>query len=54
MEKKVNILVVEDEAIVAMALADKLEAEGYQIVGIANNGLKAIELFEQNQVDLLL
>jgi two-component system, response regulator PdtaR len=54
MEKKVNILVVEDEAIVAMALADKLEAEGYQIVGIANNGLKAIELFEHNQVDLLL
>jgi two-component system, response regulator PdtaR len=54
MEKKVNILVVEDEAIVAMALTDKLEAEGYQIVGIANNGLKAIELFEQNQVDLLL
>jgi two-component system, response regulator PdtaR len=54
MEKKVNILVVEDEAILAMALADKLEAEGYQIVGIANNGLKAIELFEQNQVDLLL
>jgi two-component system, response regulator PdtaR len=54
MEKKVNILVVEDEAIVAMALADKLESEGYHIVGIANNGLKAIELFEQNQVDLLL
>jgi two-component system, response regulator PdtaR len=54
MEKKVNILVVEDEAIVAMALADKLEAEGYSVVGIANNGLKAIELFEQNQVDLLL
>jgi two-component system, response regulator PdtaR len=54
MEKKVNILVVEDEAIVAMALADKLEAEGYSVIGIANNGLKAVELFEQNQVDLLL
>ncbi len=54
MEKKINILIVEDEAIVAMALCDKLEAEGYNVVGIANNGLKAIELFRSNEVDLLL
>lgn len=54
MEKKINILIVEDEAIVAMALCDKLEAEGYCVVGIANNGLKAVELFQNNEVDLLL
>lgn len=54
MEKKINILIVEDEAIVAMALCDKLEAEGYNVVGIANNGLKAIDLFKNNEVDLFL
>jgi two-component system, response regulator PdtaR len=54
MENKINILIVEDEAIVAMALCDKLEAEGYNVVGIANNGLKAIDLFKSNEVDLLL
>ncbi|CCH52579.1 two component transcriptional regulator, LytTR family [Fibrisoma limi BUZ 3] len=51
---KVNILIVEDEAILAMALSDSLEAEGYNVVGIANNGTKAVDLFERNQVDLLL
>lgn len=49
-----NLLVVEDEAILAMTLCDHLEAEGYRVVGIANNGLKAIDLFQHNQVDLLL
>ncbi|RIV21516.1 DNA-binding response regulator [Fibrisoma montanum] len=51
---KVNILIVEDEAILAMALSDSLEAEGYNVVGIANNGTKAVDLFERNPVDLLL
>ncbi|MEZ0484922.1 response regulator [Fibrella aquatica] len=49
-----NLLVVEDEAILAMTLCDHLEAEGYRVVGIANNGLKAIDLFERNEVDLIL
>ncbi len=49
-----NLLVVEDEAILAMTLCDHLEAEGYCVVGIANNGVKAIDLFQHNQVDLLL
>lgn len=49
-----NLLVVEDEAILAMTLCDHLEAEGYTVVGIANNGPKAIDLFKSNEVDLLL
>lgn len=49
-----NLLVVEDEAILAMTLCDHLEAEGYTVVGIANNGPKAIDLFKTNEVDLLL
>ncbi|GAB3251948.1 hypothetical protein GCM10027347_10690 [Larkinella harenae] len=54
MEKKVNILIVEDEAILAMALSDQLEDAGYCVTGPANNGLKAIDLFQKNEVDLLL
>ena len=49
-----NLLVVEDEAILAMTLCDHLEAEGYTVVGIANNGPKAIDLYKTNEVDLLL
>lgn len=49
-----NLLVVEDEAILAMTLCDHLEAEGYRVVGIANNGPKALDLFQRNEVDLLL
>ncbi|MGA0560169.1 response regulator [Larkinella sp. VNQ87] len=54
MEKQINILIVEDEAILAMALSDRLEAAGYCVVGMANNGTKAIDLFRKNEVDLLL
>lgn len=54
MEKAVNILIVEDEAILAMALCDSLEAEGYCVVGMASNGAKALDLFRRNDVDLLL
>ncbi|MEZ0607128.1 response regulator [Fibrella sp. WM1] len=49
-----NLLIVEDEAILAMTLCDHLESEGYTVVGIANNGPKAIDLFRNNDVDLLL
>jgi two-component system, response regulator PdtaR len=49
-----NLLVVEDEAILAMTLCDHLEAEGYTVVGVANSGLNALALFQQNEVDLVL
>ncbi len=54
METAINILIVEDEAILAMALCDSLESEGYCVVGMASNGAKAIDLFQRNHVDLLL
>ncbi len=54
MEKAINILIVEDEAILAMALCDSLEAEGYCVIGMASNGVKAIDLFRNNEVDLVL
>jgi two-component system, response regulator PdtaR len=49
-----NLLLIEDEAILAMTLCDHLEAEGYTIAGIASTGERAIELFQQHDIDLVL
>ena len=53
-DKRIKILIVEDEPILAMELTDCLEEEGYDIVGTANNGRKALDLFMRQSVDLLL
>ena len=54
MPESIKIMIVEDESIVAMDLAAGLEHDGYTIVGIADNYADAIELFTENQVDILL
>ncbi|MFD2936669.1 response regulator [Spirosoma flavum] len=53
-DERIHILIVEDEGILAMELSDSLEADGYFVVGIANNGRKALDLFQRQRVDLLL
>lgn len=52
--EKVNILIVEDESIVALDLAAGLEQDGYQIAGIADNAEEARQLFTDNEVDIVL
>ena len=42
--EKTTILIVEDEAIVAADLASKLRRLGYEVVGIAAEGMEAVEL----------
>lgn len=54
MESKVNILIVEDEGIVALALEDTLQLEGYQVCGIADNGKEALRIAEKETIDLVL
>ena len=51
---RIQILVVEDEAVLALDLAELLELEGYAVVGTAANGPQALALFRQHRVDLLL
>ena len=51
-EKK--ILVVEDEAIVAEAIASCLQKQGYEVTAIVTNALDAIEKAAQTQPDLVL
>ena len=46
-----NILVMEDEPLVAMVLEDELEAMGIHVVGPANNLKSALQLAEFSKLD---
>ncbi|APJ03139.1 sensor histidine kinase [Silvanigrella aquatica] len=51
---KPKILIVEDEAILAKALEETLNIIGYEVTGIADNGMKAILLAISSDADLVL
>lgn len=52
--EQINILIVEDESIVAMDLAAGLEMDGYNIAGIADNSEEAISIFKEEAIDIVL
>ncbi|ARV08264.1 hypothetical protein BTO05_00900 [Winogradskyella sp. PC-19] len=54
MESQKNILIVEDEVLIANQIEMFLEHNGYNSVGIAVDYTRAIELLESNPVDLIL
>ncbi|MGC9516083.1 MAG: methanogen output domain 1-containing protein [Methanomicrobiales archaeon] len=49
-----NLLVVEDESIVAMDIKHRAEGLGYHVLGIAAAGEEAIEMTQQTKPDLVL
>jgi two-component system, cell cycle sensor histidine kinase and response regulator CckA len=51
---KAKILIVEDEAIVAEDLSQKLERLGYSIVGVTGQGPEAVELAREQRPELVL
>lgn len=51
---KIKILIVEDESIIALNIKEILVDFGYEIVGIANNGAKALHLAGTKVPDLVL
>jgi DNA-binding LytR/AlgR family response regulator len=53
-ENLIQILVIEDEAVLAMYVSDLLEMQGYEVVGVADNGREALTIYQQNRVDLIL
>ena len=53
-EKAINILIVEDELLIAKNLSHKLESLGYQIVGIVSSGADAIQRAGEMEPDLIL
>ncbi len=53
-EKQVNILLVEDETVIAMEIEERLIKLGYNVCGSASTGEKAIRLAEEMRPDLVL
>lgn len=49
-----NILICDDAAFMRMMIKDILTKNGYGIAGEAENGLKAIEKFNETKPDLVL
>ena len=49
-----NILIVDDAAFMSMMIKDILTKNGYQVVGEAENGARAIEKFKELNPDLVI
>jgi two-component system chemotaxis response regulator CheY len=48
-----KILIVDDAAFMRMMIKDILVNNGYEILGEANNGLKAVELYRKERPDVV-
>jgi PAS domain S-box-containing protein len=49
-----KILIVEDEAIVALHMAENLRSQGYVVAGKASSGVEAVRKAEETRPDLVL
>ncbi len=47
-------MIAEDEALIRMDLAEMLAEQGYEVVGEAGDGARAVELAEQHRPDLVI
>jgi two-component system, response regulator PdtaR len=52
--RTIDLLIVEDEALVASYIQEVLEESGFRIAGIASSGAEAISLASDTSVDLAL
>jgi len=53
-DKRIRILVAEDEALIRMDLVEMLQESGYEVVAQATNGEEAIALAIEHQPDLAI
>ncbi len=51
--EKARILIVEDEAIIAMEIENQLQSLGYVVTSIVDTGEKAIDKAEEDKPDLI-
>ena len=51
---EINILIVEDEQLIALELAAGLERDGYRVAGIADTFAEAVGIFSREFVDIVL
>ena len=49
-----NIMIVDDAAFIRLMIKDILTKNGYNVVGEAENGVKAIEMYKETKPDLVL
>ena len=49
-----NILIVDDAAFMRMMIKDILTKNGYNVAGEAENGLKAVEKYNETKPDLVM
>jgi len=54
MNSNTKILIVEDIIIVVTDLKERLNKLGYNIVGIADNGMDTLKIIEKTNPDLIL
>jgi|WetSurMetagenome_2_1015567.scaffolds.fasta_scaffold91002_2 two-component system, response regulator PdtaR len=52
--KNIKILIVEDEAIIALDMQETLTRLGYQVCGIASSGEKAVHLAETTSPNIII
>jgi len=48
-----RILIVDDAAFMRMMIKDILTKHGYEVIGEAENGAKAVQMFKEHQPDLV-
>ncbi|WP_066872217.1 response regulator [Clostridium mediterraneense] len=48
-----RVLIVDDAAFMRMMVKDILSKNGFEVVGEASNGLKAIEMYKQERPDVV-
>ena len=54
MTKKAKILIIEEEAIIALEITTELNSWGYDSVSLATNGKQAVSLANEIKPDLIL
>lgn len=53
-DSKANLLIVEDEVVIAADLESRLKSIGYTIIGMATSADKALELVDKHRPDLIM
>ena len=48
-----RVLIVDDAAFMRMMIKDILEKNGFEVIGEANNGLKAVEMYKKDKPDVV-
>ncbi|WP_055668157.1 response regulator [Desnuesiella massiliensis] len=48
-----RVLIVDDAAFMRMMIKDILEKNGFEVVGEASNGIKAVEMYKKDKPDIV-